>query len=100
MLARSFLNLCFGFCGQFLVEILFRGASATYFSKVFIGWTNILKVYIEAFVIVKKITCALPQSFNDGEFYIILPYTYAVASASFHDCSFGFRGQVGVYKIA
>ena len=37
MLARSFRDLRFGFRGPFLVEILFRGASATYFSKVLIG---------------------------------------------------------------
>ena len=36
MLARGFRDLHFGFRGPCLVEILFRGTSATYFSKVLI----------------------------------------------------------------
>ena len=37
MLARSFRGLRFGFRGPCLVEVLFRGASAPYFSKVLLG---------------------------------------------------------------
>ena len=37
MLPRGFRDLRFGFRGTSLVEILFHGTSATYFSKVLIG---------------------------------------------------------------